>query len=101
MFAQFIANAESLAASMLSIGLTCWAIRKKYEFDEVLSPLARITRWLVVAVTFLIVTFPVSQITHLRIGITRVTIGIICISFFCWPNLANRLLHEKSELDIQ
>jgi hypothetical protein len=86
---------------MLSIGLICWAYRRKYELDEVFSSRARIARWLVVAVTFVISTLPLGHITNLWTGITQVATLTVCIGFFCWPNLANRLLHEKSELDIK
>jgi len=101
MWSQFMLNAKSLASTMLCIGFICWGYRRKYELDEILSSRARIARWLVVAVTFLIITFPVGQITHPWIGYARVALGIICIAFFCWPNLTNKLLNEKSELDIK
>ena len=101
MWPQFISNAKVIAGCMLNIGFICWAYRRKYELDEILSSRARIVRWLVVTISFLIVTFPVGHITNPWIGYTRVLIGIICVAFFCWPNLANRILNEKSELDIE
>jgi hypothetical protein len=101
MWSQFILNAKLLVGTMICIGFPCWAGRRKYELDEVLSPRARTARWVVIAITFLIVTFPVGQITNPWIGYARVIVAFVCVAFFCWPNLINRVLNKQSELDIQ
>jgi len=86
MFEQILANARFLAQSGVCIWFVFWAYRRKYELDEKLDRRAKIVRWLVVAVCYVLASLPGP-----RFGPAKAVAMVGGLAFFCWPNFAYRL----------
>jgi hypothetical protein len=74
-------------ASVGSIWVCAWAIRRKGEFDYPLDFTARVIRWLAVVV---FIGLPV-WIPQLLNPVARVVSGFTGLAFLAWPNFAYHL----------
>ena len=81
-----MADNSHLAAAVLCIYFSCWAIRYKAGLDYKLSRRAQLIRWSLVALGYALIHLPGPGV-----GYVRVTAGFVGLAVFCWPNLAYRL----------
>jgi hypothetical protein len=73
------------AAAILNIWFVCWAIRRQGELDYELDLIARVVRWVVVALCLgLVFEFP----QLFNPPTLRVCVAFFGIAFLAWPNLA-------------
>ena len=79
--------ARHVIGGSIGIYLVFMMIRRSYRLDEMLSTQAQLVRWAIVLITFF-----TNCSLEPRLPVLRVVIGILGLSFFCWPNTANRLL---------
>src|SRR6266849_6619181 len=75
-----------LAADAACIWLAFWALRRKYELDYKLDPMARTIRWLIVAASV-----PLARIGAVKFEPLRVFSAFLFLAFLVWPNLAYHL----------
>jgi hypothetical protein len=83
---EISAHLRVLATGTLSLWFTCWAIRRRGEFDIKLTSVEQKIRWLAAVAGFAL-TFLPGQ----RFAIVRLIGGIAGMFFVAWPNLAHHL----------
>jgi hypothetical protein len=81
-------HVQSIIGGSIGIWFIFWSIRRRFGLDEFLSTQAQYVRWAIILLSL----FAVLLIPEPRFALLRMFIGIIGLSFFCWPNFANRLL---------
>jgi hypothetical protein len=86
MFEQILANARFLAQSEVCIWFVFWAYRRRYELDEKLDRRAKLVRWSIVGVCYVLGCLPGP-----RFGPAKAVALVVGLAFFCWPNFAYHL----------
>lgn len=87
----------SFSAKIACIWFSVWAVRRKAEVDYALERPARVVRWSVVVVGFVMGYYLPGP----KFGYLRVAGGFLGLAFLCWPNFAYHLTNlftkEKGE----
>lgn len=80
-----LSGALAIAGKSFGIWFVAWAIRRKGEFDYRLDRITQLLRWVIVAVSFAVVTnFPKPSVPRA----IALTVGL---AFLAWPNFAYHL----------
>lgn len=80
--------AARLAADAACVWFAVWAIRKKYALDYPVEYTAKVVRWSLVVVSFVLALLRQPEFRPIRIFA-----GILLLAFLCWPNFAYRLVN--------